>query len=338
MSYAASSGGGAGRPASRSQSTPPVSSSASLFSVSGATGPLADDINGLYDCTREMSGGYPVYVKRGGVICIEHVSFGGNREWQVKTVSAKGQSKCFAAVSGGCALDDCIGREWEVGDGEGKNVFLKQRSVTLATEVEGFRLSGATGVLACLNGIWEPTAAHGVTTKYCLRGNPALTFKQLSTELDWSFWVSGEYCGQFQNFKDNRIQDCAELSLTSHNCLRFAGSQVQTCSIKVLILSDQRAQSSCSDALSIKGDEFYCTILRRSEDVEKTSKCVEGPWDAATVPNFHSKKAELEAHIDSFIPLLDTSRQIRNIHCITTERHERAREIARVYTRTAVRS
>jgi hypothetical protein len=115
-----------------------------VFCISGATGPNAAFINGVYDRSSETSGGYVVYSKRGDPSkCIEH--FGG--KWQVKPVSSKGTDECWAYVAGDCALQDCASRIWKVNDGKtwsiwrmlGGTDFSDQPSVKMATGSEAER-------------------------------------------------------------------------------------------------------------------------------------------------------------------------------------------------------
>jgi hypothetical protein len=86
-------------------------SEALVLYISGATGPFAACINGIYDRTSETSGGYALYCKRGdGSVCMEHR---GGR-WQVKNVAHKGKGNCLAYVAGGCAAEACTSRQWKV--------------------------------------------------------------------------------------------------------------------------------------------------------------------------------------------------------------------------------
>ena len=104
-------------------------SAGAVVLISGATVPWAAamSINGPYDRTGEISGGYAVYSKRGDPsMCIEHR--GG--QWEVKDVSGKGTDGCMAYVAGGCALEDCTSRVWKVNDGK---EFDDQPSVKMAT-------------------------------------------------------------------------------------------------------------------------------------------------------------------------------------------------------------
>ena len=79
--------------------------------ISGATGRWSSGINGPYDRTAEVSGGYPVYMKRGdGSVCIEHQA----GQWRVRHVADKGSIYYVAGVTGNCALEDCTLRTWRV--------------------------------------------------------------------------------------------------------------------------------------------------------------------------------------------------------------------------------
>ena len=93
-----------------SLSSPPMSAADVVF-ISGATGERSFGINGPYDRTAELSGGYAVYAKRGdGSVCIEHRA----GKWEVKHVSTKGEDSSYASVSGNRALEDCASCVWSV--------------------------------------------------------------------------------------------------------------------------------------------------------------------------------------------------------------------------------
>jgi hypothetical protein len=109
-----------------------MSAGAVVF-ISGATGPKAAAINGPYDRTGEISGGYAVYSKRGDPsMCVEH----RRGYWEVKDVSLKGRAACFAYVAGGCALEECTSRVWRVSNGK---QFDDHPSLTMATGSEAER-------------------------------------------------------------------------------------------------------------------------------------------------------------------------------------------------------
>ena len=79
--------------------------------ISGATGIHAGFINGGYDRTGEMCGGYSLYRKRCDPdIIMEH----HDGAWEVKLVSSKGTAAAYAYVAGGCAAEACTSRMWKV--------------------------------------------------------------------------------------------------------------------------------------------------------------------------------------------------------------------------------
>ena len=89
---------------------------AAPVAISGATGPHAAYINGVYEPTQEKGlDGRVLYRKRGdpGII-MEHR--GGN--WEVKLVEDKGMAAGYAYVAGGCALAACTSRQWKLLDGK----------------------------------------------------------------------------------------------------------------------------------------------------------------------------------------------------------------------------
>ena len=91
--------------------SPVLMSAGDVIFISGAAGLHAASINGVYDRTSETSGGYAVYAKRGdGVMCMEH----RDGAWEVKLVSHKGKAGGIAYVTGGCAPEACISRQWTV--------------------------------------------------------------------------------------------------------------------------------------------------------------------------------------------------------------------------------
>jgi hypothetical protein len=130
-----------------------IESTGAVVFISCATGPCAAAINGSYDRTGEISGGYTVYSKRGDPsMCIEH----GGGQWEVKPVSSKGEAACVAYVAGGSALEDCTSRVWKVWNGK---EFNDQSSVKMATGREaGRQVSG--GCMRALAHARDAAAPH----------------------------------------------------------------------------------------------------------------------------------------------------------------------------------
>jgi hypothetical protein len=105
-----------------------MSSSSSVIYLGGAVGPNSACINGCYEPTSEVQGGFPVYSKRGDAgICIEHKA----GMWQVKLVSDKATSQCIAAIIGGNALKDCALRSWRARND--KNDLAEQPGMKMLT-------------------------------------------------------------------------------------------------------------------------------------------------------------------------------------------------------------
>ncbi len=73
--------------------------------------------DGLYSPTQETGQDGRLLYRKNGLedFYIEH--FEG--QWQVKDEEDVGSSVCFAFVRGGCALEECCSRRWNVVDGEG---------------------------------------------------------------------------------------------------------------------------------------------------------------------------------------------------------------------------
>ena len=123
-----------------------------LVHVSGATGRHSACINGAYESTSEVAGGFAVYMKRGDSgICIEH----NNCMWQIKHVSEKGTHHCMAMITGGDVLQACALRLWRVYDERRLNertvfVFTEQPNVKMLTGMDAERkVRSSTVLLEC---------------------------------------------------------------------------------------------------------------------------------------------------------------------------------------------
>ena len=105
-------------------------SRASFVFIYGATGANASKVNGLFTATQERGqDGRVIYAKRGNSghsLCMEHYKDDG--DWQVKPVSGNRQGSCWAYVEGGCALEACTSRTWNMLDG---NVFYEQPDIRM---------------------------------------------------------------------------------------------------------------------------------------------------------------------------------------------------------------
>jgi hypothetical protein len=103
--------------------------------IRGSFGPSASSINGIYEPTNEVSGGWPVYRKQGDPDkWLEYIVATG--EWYVKPTADRGRAEgwmCLAADPG-CRPELCRGT-CEVWDGERWTI---QSTVTVLTASSGF--------------------------------------------------------------------------------------------------------------------------------------------------------------------------------------------------------
>ena len=87
--------------------------------ISGATGPKAHVVNGLYEPMEQPEEGEcMVYLKRSNEgptarVMMEHRA----DAWQIKPLRFSGTDACTACVVGGCALEACSTRVWSVLEG-----------------------------------------------------------------------------------------------------------------------------------------------------------------------------------------------------------------------------
>jgi hypothetical protein len=90
--------------------------------ISGATGDYAVRINGFFEPTQEKGlDGRVLYAKRGDASqCIKHYE----GKWHVKAVSDEEAYKYWACVLGGCGLEACTSRVWNVWDNNAASVKL----------------------------------------------------------------------------------------------------------------------------------------------------------------------------------------------------------------------
>ena len=100
--------------------------------ITGATGTLADYINGIYKPTEELWDNVTVYVKVGDPdkCFVYRSSF---KQWQVKPTADKGSAGCLAvcAVPVKCLPEDCPRGKWLVDDGAKRG---PQHTVTISVQ------------------------------------------------------------------------------------------------------------------------------------------------------------------------------------------------------------
>jgi hypothetical protein len=92
-------------------------------SITGASGSRAAHINGLFEPTQATGpDGRVVYAKCGDAsVCIRHMKM----YWQVKHAKGNGKWSRLARVEGGCALEACTSRVWDVRDGDAVNLTMQ---------------------------------------------------------------------------------------------------------------------------------------------------------------------------------------------------------------------
>ena len=130
-------------------------SRAGLVFLSGAQGVCALKVNGFWRATAERRQGRVVYVKVGdSSLCIEH--FGGL--WQIKLVSNKGKNASSAELPGGCALEACTSRVWNVGDG---TAHVPQPSVKMLFGADAER------EVSCRCRLCARCNAPSITARFC---------------------------------------------------------------------------------------------------------------------------------------------------------------------------
>ena len=130
-------------------------SRAGLVFLSGAQGVCALKVNGFWRATAERQGGRVVYVEVGDAShCIEH--FGG--KWHLKPVSNKGQNFSWAFVTGGCALEACTSRVWNVSD---ETTLLPQPSVKMLFGADAER------EVSCRCRLCARCNAPSITARFC---------------------------------------------------------------------------------------------------------------------------------------------------------------------------
>ena len=130
-------------------------SRAGLVFLSGAQGVHDSKVNGLWRATAERRQGRVVYVKVGDdSLCIEY--FGGI--WQIKLVSDKGKNVANAQLPGGCALEACTSRVWNVSD---ETTLLPQPSVKMLFGADAER------EVSCRCRLCARCNAPSITARFC---------------------------------------------------------------------------------------------------------------------------------------------------------------------------
>ena len=123
--------------------------------LSGAQGVWASSVNGFWRATAERREGRVVYVKVGDdSMCIEYL----RGTWQVKLVSDRGKNSPDASVPGGCALEACTSRVWNVSD---ESTLLPQPSVKMLFGADAER------EVSCRCRLCARCNAPSITARFC---------------------------------------------------------------------------------------------------------------------------------------------------------------------------
>lgn len=153
--------------------------------LSGASGPAANALNGLYSPVLNALTGDTFYVKKDGLHCIEY--WWEARQWQAKRCASKGQNCASAYLSSRLFLplelvsDDC----WKIGDGQ-----KYRNEPSLRASAAGIRtimISGAEGSLAAqINGRYDPTdETHNDATLYLKQDDQDKCIEWLPSNRTW---------------------------------------------------------------------------------------------------------------------------------------------------------
>lgn len=141
--------------------------------ISGATGPFASSINGIYDPSPEVVDGGTLYMKRYDItMCIEY--YEASKQWQIKPLQNRGQkaASAFVACPTPVPLDTISeGGMWRVFNGQ---AFHRQPALLVTTpSTETVCIDGAYGKVGeSLNGMYDASddMSNGGTV-YVKQGN-----------------------------------------------------------------------------------------------------------------------------------------------------------------------
>jgi len=183
-------------------------SQAAALDIRGAVGMNAFKVNGVYEPTHEIAGGWPVYQRKGSFDY--WLEFNSEREnWQIKSAANRGMDSAFAYVDASppCSPDKCEGPWWvytgsKTSSWDPSNGWEVQRTVSVMLVEKRHEndmklfvvrqptcvpvdIRGAGGPRSNgLNGVFIPTAEmHGGWPVYQKRDDP-----------DW--WLEYDACPQ----------------------------------------------------------------------------------------------------------------------------------------------
>ena len=160
-SSSSSSGDGSGSSSGNSESKQSALETLltlSRVAISGATGPCAHHINGVYEPTPDSTDGFTSYKMQSQDVYLEYNSTRGH--WQVKPLAHRGTTHAWMYISSGCVPPDSLSVNTSVHahvwDGE---KFVTQMAVHFSRpNDDAVLIAGCTGRVANqVNGTFEPT-------------------------------------------------------------------------------------------------------------------------------------------------------------------------------------
>jgi hypothetical protein len=121
--------------------------------VSGAVGNFAVHINGTYDPTSDLEGGFAVYKMRSQDVYMEYNATRGH--WHVKSGKYRGSTNAWLYVASECMVPHAITNTPHIWLGDR---FTAQMSVKFEAVYDPVMIAGCEGSMASqVNGIYDPT-------------------------------------------------------------------------------------------------------------------------------------------------------------------------------------
>ena len=190
--------------------------------VSGAAGPLANTVNGVWDRSLEVAADMPVYFKRGSSVTSLQYCLTA-RQWDMST-AARGGDICHAVIpcAAGVPLESCHG-VWQMRAGPDwtRNVS-SQSTITVqphvpysSTRPVDLLIAGACGSHGhAVNGIWDRSEQEaGGMPVFFKRGDDdmCLEYRRACRQ-----WVISDVSSHRTN--NYACMDC-EIGIAAENCL-----------------------------------------------------------------------------------------------------------------------
>ena len=164
--------------------------------IGGATEALTGHsiVNGVFEPTGELSGGWPLYRKRGDGDKWIHF-WPATKQWIVTNTASKGKDAAgFATIVHEGSLESCAGRPWRMSL-KGSSSFVEQRGVILQLDTGQSHISGSFLASALL-----PSPVHSDLSNHSVSlsssSQPCLSIQVSSNSTDQSHhMLNTEYRG-----------------------------------------------------------------------------------------------------------------------------------------------